>query len=66
MQTFSDALLTEVQRLIGQEAELELSVLSVGNVTDYAAYREKVGRIFAYRKVVEELFSEAASNLEKR
>ena len=65
MQTFADALLREVQRLISEEAENEANILTLGNVGDYATYREKVGRLYAYNKVVK-LFETAQDNLEKR
>ena len=65
-QTFSHALLEEVNRLISQELEIEVKILALGNVADYALYRERVGRIFAYDRVVNELFATAESNLEKR
>ena len=66
MQTFANALLDEVRRLIQQEADDEMKIVALGNVVDWAAYRERVGRLFAYQKVANELFSVAESNLEKR
>ena len=65
MQTFSTAVMDETKRLIGEEYEIETGILNLGNVPDYAAYRERVGRLYAYRKAME-LFEVAQSNLEKR
>ena len=65
MQTFADALLREVQRLIAQEIENEGNIVSLGNVVDYASYKERVGRIYAYNKAVQ-LFETAQDNLDKR
>ena len=65
MQTFADAVAAEVRRLIEEQAEIELSIMVAGNLADYAAYRERVGRLYAYRKVAE-LFIVAQENLEKR
>jgi len=55
----------EAKHLIEMEILNETIIVSLGNVPDYAAYREKVGRIYAYRKAME-LFEVAQSNLEKR
>ena len=65
-QTFSDAVLDEVQRLVAEEAATEMAILAAGNVVDYATYREKIGRLYAYRRVIEDLFPLAERNLEKR
>lgn len=63
--SFSVAVLNETKRLIDEEMGEEAKILALGNVSDYASYREKVGRLYAYRRVIE-LFDEAESKLEKR
>jgi len=65
MQTFANAVMEETKRLIQEEAESDMNILALGNVVDYAAYREKVGRLYAYRKAIE-LFDVAERILEKR
>lgn len=64
-QTFSTAVMDEAKRLINEAYDEDANIVALGNVPDYGAYREKVGRLYAYRRVIE-LFDEAQSNLEKR
>lgn len=66
IQSYHTALLAEVHRLIDLEIEEEAKIVVIGNgINDYAAYRERVGRVYAYRRIVDLLFEDARSNIEK-
>ena len=65
-QTFSDLIVTELCRLVIEEADKELEIIAIGGgIEEYGAYREKVGRIYGYRKL-HELLEQARENVEKR
>jgi hypothetical protein len=64
-QTVSDLILTEFIRLVTEKHDLEIDIVSRGIEIETIPYRERVGRIYAYRQVPE-LLKEAESNVSKR
>ena len=65
-QTYSDVVLDEFFRLVEDALELEVDAVSHGFAfSDLAAYKERVGRIYAYNQM-KELYREAENNVSKR
>jgi hypothetical protein len=63
--SFTARVLDELRKMVLEEAEATLNILSTsGGVLDFASYKEQVGRLYAYRRVVE-LFDEAVEKVEK-
>ena len=58
-------ILVELRRLIVEEADQTASEITNGvAIKEFATYKEKVGRLFAYRRALA-LFEEAAEKVEK-
>ena len=58
-------ILVELRKLIVEEADRTADIITTGVAAkDFATYKEHVGRLFAYRRVLD-LFEEAAEKVEK-
>lgn len=64
-QTVSDLVLAEFMRLVTDSHDMEVDIVARGIELETVPYRERVGRIYAYRQVPE-LLREAESNIAKR
>ena len=65
-QTYSDVVLDEFFRLVEDALEVEMDTVTRGvALSDLAAYKERVGRIYAYNKM-KELYREAENNVVKQ
>jgi hypothetical protein len=66
VQTYSDVVLDEFFRLVEDALEVEMDTVIRGvSLSDLAAYKERVGRIYAYNQM-KELYREAENNVSKR
>ena len=66
MQTVGGLILREIANLVQGEIDAIREHIELGHsVTDYPAYKEKVGKLWGLRRT-QEIFIEAASNVEKR
>lgn len=62
---FDRMVLAELKKLVIEELESVVNVITSSHVNELPAYKMQVGKIMAYRKVLE-LFEEAKDNVEKR
>lgn len=62
---FDRMVLAELKKLVIEELESTVSVITSPHVDEFPAYKMYAGKIMAYRKVLE-LFEEAKVNVEKR
>ena len=63
--SFTARVLDELRKMVLEESESTLNIISIGvSVLDFPSYKEQVGRLYAYRRVVE-LFDEAVEKVEK-
>lgn len=65
MDSFSTAFAREVAVRIGEAIEREREALELGlAVADHAAYRERVGKLFAYRQVLTDFMPGAEHDIQ--
>ena len=65
MATFNEHVLYELRKMVLEERDAVITIVSSGGgINDFPAYKEKVGRLFAYQRVIE-LFQEAVEIVEK-
>lgn len=63
--SFNAKVLDELRALVLEEGERVLNIISqAGGIDDFASYKERVGQLYAYRRVLD-LFDEAINNVEK-
>lgn len=62
---FDRMVLAELKKLVMEELETVVGIITSPHVEEIAAYKLHAGKIMAYRKVLE-LFEEAKDNVEKR
>lgn len=63
--SFNTKVLEELHKMVVDAEEDTLNIISVGvAMADFAAYKEQVGRLYAYRRV-REFFQIAAEIVEK-
>lgn len=66
-QTYSAFFAQELQKLIDQQIKERTEHLGTGlGVTDFTDYKQKVGIITGLRLVLDDLFSQAAENCDRK
>ena len=63
--SYDRMVLAELKKLVMEELETVVGIITSPHVEEFPAYKMHAGRIMAYRKVLE-LFEEAKDNVEKR
>ena len=63
--SFSSRVFDELRRMVLEEHDNVITIISRGGgIDDFPAYKQQVGQLFAYRRVIE-LFDEAVDKVEK-
>ena len=63
--SFNSRVLDELRKLVLEEHDNVITIISRGGgIDDFPAYKQQVGQLFAYRRVIE-LFDEAVEKVEK-
>jgi hypothetical protein len=56
----------ELEKLIVAEQDRVKDIIARGGLEDFAAYREHVGQLRAYRKVLEDFYEDAHSIVDQK